>query len=174
MPLLFSISAVFAQDQKMATLASAAKEETIDMKKFKLYNPSEDAEEGLKKAIAQAKAEGKHVFVQIGGNWCIWCARFHQFITKDVQLDSAVKASYIVYHMNYSPENRNKPLLAKMGFPQRFGFPIFIIFDGNGKQLHTQNSGYLESEKSYSKSKMMEFFENWSPGALDSTRYKNY
>ena len=164
----------YSQEVKAVPLAGASKEEPIDMKKFKLYNPSEDAQAGLDKAVAQAKQEGKHVFVQIGGNWCIWCARFNQFITQDPKIDSAVKASYVVYHMNYSPENRNKPILAKMGFPQRFGFPVFIVLDGNGKQLHTQNSGYLEDQKSYSRAKVLEFFDNWSPAALDSSRYKNY
>jgi thiol:disulfide interchange protein len=174
---MFSIGtlSLLAQDTKQAApLSGSAKEEAIDMKKFKLYHPEENAQEGLDKAIARAKAEGKHVFVQIGGNWCIWCARFNQFITKDAQIDSAVNASYVVYHMNYSPENRNKPILEKMGFPQRFGFPVFIVLDAQGKQLHTQNSAYLEQDKSYSKAKVMEFFETWSPGALDPSRYKNY
>jgi thioredoxin-related protein len=143
-----------------------------DMTKFKLYAPNENAEQGISKAIAQAKAEGKHVFIQIGGNWCIWCARFNDFITNDTKIDSLIKAGYIVYHMNYSKENFNAKLLAKYGYPQRFGFPVFLVLDGNGKLLQTQNSWYLENgNKSYDRDKVIEFFTDWSPSALDPKNY---
>ena len=34
-----------------------------------LYNPAEDARVEMKKAITKAKKEGKHVLLQVGGNW---------------------------------------------------------------------------------------------------------
>jgi len=144
------------------------------MKNFKLYNPDENAALRLGKAVKDAKANGKHVFVQIGGNWCVWCARFNEFVTKDKEIDSLITSNFIVYHLNYSPENRNKELLAKFGYPQRFGFPVFIVLDGNGNKLHIQNSAYLEEDKGYNKEKVIEFFENWSPKALDPKQYKDY
>lgn len=145
-----------------------------DMANFKLYNPAENAEAGLAKAIKDAKAAGKHVFVQIGGNWCIWCARFNEFSTQDHQIDSLVKANYVVYHLNYSKENKNEKILAKYGFPQRFGFPVFLVLDGNGNRLHTQDSGILEEGKGYSKKKVFTFFENWTPKALEPEQYKKW
>ena len=111
-----------------------------DMKKFSLYKPDEKAETEITRAVSDAKKSGKHVLIQIGGNWCIWCARFHEFVTKDAQLDSLMNANYVVYHLNYSKENNNAKLLTKYNFPQRFGFPVFLILDGEGKLLHTQNS----------------------------------
>jgi thioredoxin-related protein len=112
------------------------------------------------------------VFIQIGGNWCIWCARFNDLVTKDGSIDSLISANYVVYHLNYSKENKNEALLAKYGYPQRFGFPVFLILDGNGKLLHTQNSGYLEKDKGYDREKVMGFFSDWTPSALDPKQYK--
>ena len=144
-----------------------------DLSKFKLYKPAENAEQKIAVAVKQAKKEGKHVFIQIGGNWCIWCARFNDFTTTDNSIDSLIKANYIVYHLNYSDENHNLKLLAKYGYPQRFGFPVFLVLDGTGKLLHTQNSGYLEDgKKSYKKETVMGFFSDWSPAALDPKQYK--
>lgn len=143
-----------------------------DLANFKLYKPGENAEEALNKVLQQAKAEGKHVFVQIGGNWCIWCMRFNDFATKDAQVDSAMKANYIVYHLNYSKENPNLKMLEKLDYPQRFGFPVFVILDADGKRLHTQNSEYLEQAKAYNKRLTVEFLHNWSPGALNPKLYK--
>src|SRR5258706_15948052 len=144
-----------------------------DMTKFKLYSPDEDAEKGIKAAVKLAKEENKHVLVQIGGNWCIWCARFNDFISNDTKIDSIIKASYIIYHLNYSKENYNAKLLAKYGYPQRFGFPVFLVLDGEGKLIHTQSSWYLEDgKKSYDKDKTGSFFNDWSPKAFDPKQYK--
>ena len=145
-----------------------------DMKKFSLYKPEENAVVELEKAVKEAKLSGKHVFVQIGGNWCIWCARFYEYVNNDKQLDSAMHAGYVVYHLNYSKENLNKEIMAKLGYPQRFGFPVFVVLDGNGNRLHTQNSEYLEEQKSYNKRKVMEFFNHWSPEVLKADNYKNF
>ncbi len=137
-----------------------------DMANFKLYSPTENAEEGLKKAIAKAKAEKKHVFVQIGGNWCIWCARFNDFSTTDKKIDSLVNASYVVYHLNYSKENKNEKIMKKLGYPQRFGFPVFVVLDASGNRLHTQDSGLLEEGKGYSQKKSVDLFRELGPQSV--------
>jgi thioredoxin-related protein len=143
-----------------------------DMTQFKLYKPEEKAEQEIEKTIKQAKSENKHVFIQIGGNWCIWCARFNDFINNDSKIDSIIKAGYVVYHLNYSKENFNAKLLRKYGYPQRFGFPVFLVLDGDGKLIQTQNSWYLEDgKKSYDRDKVIEFFTDWTPSALDPKRY---
>ena len=128
----------------------------------KIYNPDADAKKEVAAAVAKASAEGKHVFLQIGGNWCPWCVRFHKMVTEDMKLDSLIKANYEVVEVNYSKENNNHEFLATLGYPQRFGFPVFVILDGTGKVLHTQDSGYLEQDKGYSQEKVERLFLNWS------------
>jgi len=145
-----------------------------DLSKFNLYDPKEDAVAAIAKAVQKAKAEKKHVFVQVGGNWCIWCARFNELVTKDAGIDSVIQANYVVYHLNYSKENKNEKLLAKYGFPQRFGFPVFLVLDGQGKLLHTQNSSYLEEGKGYNRETVIGFFNDWKPSALDPKTYKEH
>ena len=128
----------------------------------KIYNPDADAKKEVATAVAKASAEGKHVFLQIGGNWCPWCVRFHKMISEDAKLDSLVHANYEVVKVNYSKENNNHEFLATLGYPQRFGFPVFVILDGKGNVLHTQDSGYLEQDKGYSREKVERLFLNWS------------
>jgi thioredoxin-related protein len=143
-----------------------------DMSKFKIYNPAANAEADILAAVTKAKSEGKHVFIQVGGNWCIWCARFNALTTENKSIDSLIQAGYVVYHLNYSKENTNEKLLAKYGYPQRFGFPVFLVLDAEGKLLHTQNSSYLEQDKGYNINTVKGFFNDWSPAALDPARYK--
>lgn len=133
----------------------------------KLYNPSANAADDIDAAIKIAAAENKFVLIQAGGNWCSWCLEFARLSRSDRQLDSAINSSFVWYHLNYSKENKNEVLLAKYGFPQRFGFPVFIILDGKGQRLHTQSSEYLEDgKKSYDQKKVLTFLEQWSPKAL--------
>jgi thioredoxin-related protein len=137
-----------------------------------LYDPTASAEKDISEAVHKAKAEGKHVMIQAGGNWCGWCIRFDRFCKDDPRIDSSLRSAYVIVHLNFSKENYNLPVFEKMGFPQRFGFPVFIILDGQGKQLHVQNSSYLEKEKSYDRDKVLGFLEDWSPLAFDPSRYK--
>src|SRR5688572_25392985 len=96
-----------------------------EREKFALYKPDENAKQGLDAAISEAAKQGKNVFVQIGGNWCSWCARFHELATKDKQVDSAIQKNFVVYHLNYSKDNKNSELMKQLEYPQRFGFPVF-------------------------------------------------
>jgi len=138
----------------------------------KLYNPAADAEAEIAGAVKKASAEHKNILLQIGGNWCIWCIRFNDLVTKDPDLNKYLRDNYVVLHVNYSKENMNEKLLAEMGYPQRFGFPVFIVLDDKGNRIHTQNSGYLEEGKGHSKDKVMEFFKDWSPAAIDPKSYQ--
>ena len=140
--------------------------------KLKIYNPEANAQKEIKEAISKAKAEGKHVFIQVGGNWCSWCVMLHKFYTTESQVDSVMNANYVVYLLNYSKENKNLDVLADLGYPQRFGFPVIVILDAEGKKLHTQNSVYLEEGRGYNKKNFMEFLYNWTPKAVNPESYK--
>jgi thioredoxin-related protein len=137
-----------------------------------IYNTKADAKADIANAVEVASKSGKHIFLQIGGNWCPWCVKFHNLLEADEELTSYVKANYEVVKVNYDrKENQNK-IWETLGFPQRFGFPVFVILDGNGNRIHTQNSAFLEKDKSYDSERLMKFFKNWSPVAVNPDSYK--
>ncbi len=140
----------------------AAKEEIAKLPKP--YNDKEDAEAKIAEVVKQAKAENKNIMIQAGGNWCIWCLRFNNYVQTTPELKEIVDKNYVYYHLNYSPENKNEKVFAKYGNPgEKFGYPVFIVLDGNGKQIHTQDSAVLEDGKGYSLEKTKEFFTKWGP-----------
>jgi thioredoxin-related protein len=145
---------------------------TAHAQETKLYNPDATAAKDIAAAIQKAKAENKYVLLMAGGNWCSWCIAFDKFCKADAAIDSVIKSAFITYHLNWSKENENKRIFAQYGYPQRFGFPVFIILDGNGNRIHTQDSEYLEDgKKSYERNKVQAFFEMWSPNALNPKMY---
>lgn len=144
----------------------------FSQEKFNLYDPGSDAKKDLENAVETAKAENKHVFIQIGGNWCGWCKLFHEMTSSDEEIKAYLAANYVPLHINYSKENQNLEVMEILEYPQRFGFPVFVILDSNGNRIHTQSSGYLEEGKGYNKKLVMEFLQNWSLGALNPDLYK--
>ena len=140
--------------------------------KISIYNPEANAKADIQQAVQQAKAENKHVFIQVGGNWCSWCIKFHQFVEAQNEIKSFVNKNFVVLKVNHSTENKNFDVLKSLGYPQRFGFPVFVILDENGKRIHTQNSAYLEDGGGYSEKEVLTFFKQWSPMALDDKNYE--
>ena len=138
----------------------------------KIYNPEANAQADIDAAVAKAKKEKKHVFVQVGGNWCIWCIRFHDLVDATPALKDYLTKNYEVVLLNMSPENKNEAILKKLNNPGRFGYPVFLILDENGKLIHTQNSAYLEEGNGHSVKKITDFLKNWSYAATDVTASK--
>ncbi len=132
----------------------------------KIYHPEANAQLDIDAAVARAKAAGKHVFLQIGGNWCVWCIRFHELVEKSPELKQYLEQQYETVLVNYSPENKNEDVLKKLKNPGRFGFPVFVILDENGSLLHTQNTAYLEEGNGHSVKKVLDFLKNWNRKAL--------
>jgi thioredoxin-related protein len=142
------------------------------------YNPDQDARADLKKAIELAKKENKQVLIQLGGNWCSWCMRFHALVTGTPKVDSLMNASYVYMLLNVPREKdkRDYALFEEFGFPNRFGYPVFVILDKNGKQLHIQDSDAFEyfnpNVKGYDTAKVVRFLSMWTTKALDPKSYQ--
>jgi len=154
----------------VSTLSAQSNE---DKEKIKIYNPFADAGKDIEQAVKTAKEQNKHVLLQVGGNWCPWCIKIHKFIAANAFLDSIVKADYVFLLVNYSKENRNYDILKKLEYPQRFGFPVFVVLDGDGKRLHTQDSGFLEKDESYDLKKIKTFLLTWNKEALNPEKYED-
>ena len=142
----------------------------------KVYDESINQLEQIDKAVAQAKKEGKFVICQLGGNWCPWCLKFADYITKDQEISKFISDNYVYIHVNYNPRmakskdaavaKRSADMMKKLNNAGRFGYPVFIVLDGKGKVIHIQDSAYLEEGESYNKKKVMSFFKNWTPEAV--------
>jgi uncharacterized protein YyaL (SSP411 family) len=127
-----------------------------------IYNPSADTKADIAAAVAKAQAENKHVLLQVGGNWCPWCIKLHAFMDTVAQIDSVMNADYIRVMVNYSKENKNETVMSDLGHPERFGFPVLIVLNQEGEPIHTQDSWYLEKDKSYDKEKVIHLLEMWN------------
>ncbi len=135
----------------------------------RVYDENIDRTEQINNAVSKAKNEGKFVLAQVGGNWCPWCLRFADFATKDTDINKVIDDNFVYIHVNYSRKMKDEQTIAimkRLGNPQRFGFPIFVILTQEGDVLHIQDSSYLENDKGYSKDKVITFLNHWTPSAV--------
>jgi len=166
---LLAFSAVNAQstEKTLTKEQIEAKKKAAAEEKAKLpkpYHPEANAELDIQNAVKLAKKTHKNVIIQAGGNWCIWCLRFNNYVQQTPELKKVVDDNYVYYHLNWSPENKNEKIFASYGNPgDKFGYPVFIVLDENGKQIHTQDSSVLEEGSGYSLEKVKEFFTTWKP-----------
>lgn len=137
----------------------------------KVYDEHVDPMAQIDKTLAKAAKEKKNVIVQLGGNWCVWCLRFADFITKDAQIDAVIKQNYEYIHVNTprrgTPQAKAaEPLHKRLNNAGRFGYPVLVVLSPDGKVLHIQDSSFLESGKSYDTSKVLRFLNNWTPESV--------
>lgn len=140
----------------------------------KVYDDDADTAAQIADALKEAKASGRYVMAQVGGNWCKWCLRFAAFVKADEDLSKLVNENYVYIHVNnqkVDPATGKKVIdaenMAKLGNPGRFGYPVFVVLDADGKVLHIQDSSLLEAGELYDKDKVARFFKNWTPSAVN-------
>ena len=147
---------------------------TTDEGKRKVYDENINPMEQIDQALVKAKAEGKLVICQVGGNWCPWCLRFADFITNDSTISKVVEENFEYIHVNYNPRKSGGPeqqqiaaaLMKRLNNCGRFGFPVFVVLDEEGKVIHIQDSSFLEEGQGYNQAKVLRFFKNWTPQAV--------
>jgi uncharacterized protein YyaL (SSP411 family) len=155
----------------VATLSLSAQAQTA-LKK--VYNEDINPMTQIDEALVQAKKSGKFVICQVGGNWCSWCLRFADFATKDSTVSQTINQNFVYIHVNYNPRKsqdaqktaQTQAMLKRLHNPARFGFPVFVILDEQGKVLHIQDSSFLEEGKGYNPTKVLRFLKNWTPKAV--------
>ena len=140
----------------------------------KVYDEGVNPIEQINQAVVKAKSEGKFVVCQVGGNWCPWCLRFADFITNDTTISNVIEQNFVYIHVNYNPRKSGgaekealaKAMLQRLNNPARFGFPVFVVLDDEGKVIHIQDSSFLEEGQGYNQGKVLRFFKNWTPKAV--------
>lgn len=139
-----------------------AKSESSVREKF---DPKRDAAKDIADAISKAKKLNKRIILDVGGEWCGWCHKLDEFFATNLEAKKLLKDHYIVVKVNFSPENKNEAVLAK--FPPIKGYPHLFVLEKDGKLLHSQDTGELETGPAHDPAKVIPFLKKW---ALPATR----
>ena len=125
------------------------------------YDPKRDAARDIDDAVAEAKRTNRRVLLVVGGEWCSWCHTLDNYFAAHPELKAVRDKNFVTVKINFSDENSNEPVLSR--YPPSEGYPHIFVLDSDGKFLHSQGTGVLESGKSYDLEKMNSFLTQWAP-----------
>jgi len=134
-------------------LAAAAAVRAADLPAT--FDPARDGAADVAHALSLAKAQGKRVIVDVGGEWCSWCHVLDRFIAANRDVRDAIDARYVWVKVNFSKQNENATLLAR--WPKVAGYPHLFVLDGSGAVVVSQDTGALEDGHTYDKARFLAF-----------------
>lgn len=121
-----------------------------------MRNPEKD----LAEAVKVAKKQNKGIILDVGGEWCGWCHKLDKFFATNAEAGKILKEKYVVVKVNFSPENKNEAFLSK--YPKINGYPHLFVLDKDGKLLHSQDTGLLETGPEHDAAKVIPFLKKWA------------
>lgn len=136
------------------------------------YDPKRDAAADIEAAVAEAGRSKRHVLIEVGGEWCVWCHRLDDYLKQRKRLSALLERNFVVVKVNYSPENENEEVLSR--YPEVAGYPHFFVLDGQGMLLHSQDTARLEKGKSYHGRRFKRFLTRWGPRGSSPSRRRRY
>jgi len=144
--------------------AAIARQDTAKQSKYvpvERFDPKRDAAQDIREAIIEAKSSGRRILLDVGGEWCIWCRRLDTLFMQNQDLADFMHKNYVVVKINFSKDNENEKVLSR--YPKIKGYPHIFVLGSNGKLLHSQDTGLLESGKHHDPGKVRDFLAKWAP-----------
>ncbi len=123
------------------------------------FDPKRDAQKDIDDAVTEASKSNRRIILDVGGNWCIWCKRLDTLFMKNKDLNEFMHKNYVVVKVNFSKENENEKVLSQ--YPEIKGYPHMFVLEKDGKLIHSQDTGELESGKGHSREKVFGFLKKW-------------
>ncbi|MCB1875282.1 MAG: thioredoxin family protein [Chromatiales bacterium] len=144
----------------LACLPAAQAEETLP--EFSTaYGVERDPFVDGRTALALAKASGRHVLIELGGDWCVWCHRLDGFLASKPALHQALHNAFVLLKVNVSEENDNAEFLKD--FPRALGYPHMYVSDTDGNLLQSQDTAQFIIDNRYAEKPFYDFIERWGP-----------
>jgi len=126
-----------------------------------IYDENRDGGEQIADALVAAKKDNKRVLLQFGANWCGWCRKLHRLFQTDDEIAAKLKEAYVVVLVDVN-KGHNDDINKRYGNPTRFGLPVIVLLDAEGKVLTTQDTGKLEDGDHHDPGKVLALLNEWA------------
>jgi len=80
-----------------------------------------------------------------------------------------IKEHYVVVLIDVD-KGHNADVVKRYDDPTRFGLPVLVVLDGDGKLLTTQDTGKLEQGDHHDPAKVIAFLEAWKKPKTEDKR----
>ncbi len=138
-----------------------------------IFDPRAPGEGLIAGALARAAGERKRALVLFGANWCPWTRRLDHLLTTDAAIHEVLRREFVVAYIDANTrhdKHRNAGVIARYGNPVRFGIPVFVVLDSDGRQLTTRETQSLAAPTDDEvAARLRQFLREWTPAAPSQT-----
>jgi thioredoxin-related protein len=96
--------------------------------------PYLDARALLDAGVAQAKQEGKRVFLHFGAPWCVWCHRLEDWMARP-EVATILSKEFVDVKVDIDRTQGGTEIKTRYAGAADGGIPWFVFLDGSGKAL---------------------------------------
>ncbi|HLV66786.1 MAG TPA: thioredoxin family protein [Polyangiaceae bacterium] len=108
----------------------------------RVYDTSGNGERVIEAALQRAAAEGKHVLVVLGGDWCQWCLLLDDVFSSHEEIRALLEERYVVAKLD---AGANEALVESWGNPTAEGVPVLVFLDEAGRVAAVRETASLET-----------------------------
>lgn len=124
------------------------------------YNESADAKADVAATLARAKATGKHVLLDFGGNWCPDCRILAGVLELD-EVKAAVNETFEVAMVDVGRFNQNLDIAAAYGV-KITAVPTVIILDPQGNFMNAGPPTALSNARAMKPQAIVDTIFGWT------------
>jgi hypothetical protein len=125
------------------------------------YILGRDADADIRLGLATAKADGRRVLIEVGGDWCSWCDRMDEYFAKNPDLATLRDHNFVLVKVATEPGRYVPPALRR--FPVIPGYPHLFVLDEKGALVQSKDTNELELGDSYDRDKFIRFLYETGP-----------
>ncbi|MEO8299031.1 MAG: thioredoxin family protein [Burkholderiales bacterium] len=123
------------------------------------YDEHADARAQLAQARGIAQAQGKHVLVIFGANWCSYCQALDRTMKTAGLLSQHLATGYAVVKVDVGDFNRNMDLDRELGRPARKGIPAMAVLSATGQLLRAVDGIALTRAQNRGEARLVDAIE---------------
>jgi thiol-disulfide isomerase/thioredoxin len=128
------------------------------------YDEAADADRAVTAAKAQAAAQHKRLFIDLGGNWCPDC-RILAGLMALPEVAAFVRAHYVVVEVDVGRFDRNLQIPAHYGLKHRLeGVPSVLIVDpATDRLVNAGHTAALADAREMTPQAIADWLAQWTP-----------
>jgi thiol-disulfide isomerase/thioredoxin len=125
------------------------------------YDEKTNAMGAVAESFTRARASGKRVLIDFGGNWCPDC-RILAGVMNLPEVKSYVSAHYEVVTVDVGRFDRNLSLVRQLGISKLDGVPTVVIAEPDGTPLNITNSADLTNARGMNPQWIADWLARWA------------
>jgi len=125
------------------------------------YDPAANAQSKVAIASAQARASGKLLLIDLGGNWCA-DGRLLAAVMRLPEAAAFVAAHYVVVMVDVGHFDRNLDIPARYGVGKLTGVPMLLVADRKGRLLDAGHTDALADARSMTPQALADWLARWT------------